>query len=114
MASAFWEECAVNKYHNKKSNGFDSIRERKRYYELLLLERAGKIQRLKRQVRFELIPAQYKDGKCVERRCDYVADFTYWQDNKFVVEDCKGFKTDVYKIKKKLMLWRYDIRIKET
>jgi hypothetical protein len=43
-----------------------------------------------------------------------VADFTYMEDGKLVVEDCKGFKTDVYKIKKKLMLWVHGIRIKET
>lgn len=104
----------MSKYYNKKVSGFDSIKERKRYYELLLLERAGKIQGLTRQVRFELIPAQYKDGKCIERRCDYVADFTYWENGVFTVEDCKGFRTDVYKLKRKLMLWRHDIRIKET
>lgn len=104
----------MNKYHNKRKDGFDSLKERQRWYELRLMERAGKIQGLERQIRFELIPAQYQNGKCVERRCDYVADFTYWQDGKFVVEDCKGFRTDVYKIKRKLMLWRHNIRIKET
>ena len=104
----------MSKYHNRKSGGFDSLKEKKRYYELKLLERAGKIQGLECQVRFELIPAQYRDGKCVERRCDYIADFTYWEDGKFVVEDCKGMKTDVYKIKRKLMLWRHHIKIKET
>lgn len=101
----------MSKYHNKKSGGFDSLKERKRYYELRLLERAGKISGLTCQVRFELIPAQYKNGKCVERACNYIADFTYWENGNFVVEDCKGFKTDVYKIKRKLMLQKgYQIR----
>ena len=104
----------MNKYHNKRKDGFDSLKERQRWYELRLMERAGKIQGLERQIRFELVPAQYQNGKCVERRCDYVADFTYWENGKFVVEDCKGFRTDVYKIKRKLMLWRHNIRIKET
>lgn len=104
----------MSKYHNQKKDGFDSLKERKRYYELMLLERAGKINRLERQIRFELIPAQYQNGKCIERRCDYVADFCYWENGKYVVEDCKGFRTDVYKIKRKLMLWRHNIRIKET
>lgn len=104
----------MSKYHNKKSWGFDSKKERLRYQELLLMERAGKIQGLTRQVRFELIPAQYQNGKCIERACNYIADFTYWVGNEFVVEDCKGFRTDVYKIKRKLMLYQRHIRIKET
>lgn len=104
----------MSKYHNKKGWGFDSKKERLRYQELLLMERAGKIQGLTRQVRFELIPAQYQNGKCIERACNYIADFTYWVGNEFVVEDCKGFRTDVYKIKRKLMLYQRHIRIKET
>lgn len=104
----------MSKYHNKRGNGFDSKKEKARYEELLLMQRAGMIQGLTRQVRFELIPAQYLNGRCVERRCDYLADFTYWEDGKFVVEDCKGFKTPEYIIKRKLMLWRNKIKIKET
>ena len=50
-----------NKYHNHKFHGFDSIKEAKRYSELCLLQKAGKISGLDRQVRFELIPAQYED-----------------------------------------------------
>lgn len=94
----------MNKYHNRKTEGFDSIREKSRYRELQLMERAGMISGLERQVRFELIPAHYDEhGKCDERSCSYIADFTYWRDGKFVVEDCKGMKTDVYIIKRKLM-----------
>ena len=105
----------MSKYHNKKWGGFDSKKERLRYQELLLMERAGKIQVLTRQVRFELIPSQYdKKGKCIERSVAYIADFTYWKDGEFIVEDCKGYRTDVYKIKKKLMLYMRNIRIKET
>ena len=104
----------MSKYHNQRRGGFDSIRERKRYGELKLMERAGMISGLTRQVRFELIPAQYHNGKCLERSCSYYADFTYWKDGRFIVEDCKGFKTDVYRIKKKLMLERHGIVIKET
>ena len=88
---------------------FDSVKEYHRWGCLRLLERAGKIKDLKRQVSFELIPKQ--NG---ERACNYIADFTYYEDGKLVVEDCKGFKTDVYKIKKKMMLWEYGIQIKET
>ena len=76
---------------------------------LRLLERAGKIKDLKRQVKYELIPKQ--DG---ERACTYIADFTYYENGKLVVEDCKGCQTEVFKIKKKLMLWVHGIRIKLT
>lgn len=103
-----------NKYGARKLTApdgqkFDSVKEFHRWGCLRLLERAGKISDLKRQVSFELIPKQ--DG---ERACTYVADFVYYEDGKMVVEDCKGFKTDVYRIKKKLMLWVHGISIKET
>lgn len=109
----------MNKYLNipVKVNGqkFDSRKEANRYKELTLLERGGKIHGLKRQVRYLLIPTQYdEDGKCLERSCNYVADFVYFENGQLVVEDTKGIKTDVYRIKKKLMLSVYGIRIRET
>ena len=90
---------------------YDSKKEARRHRELLLLERANKITNLERQVKFELIPKQ--DG---ERACTYVADFVYTNvdTGERVVEDTKGFKTEVYRIKKKLMLWVHNIRIIET
>lgn len=132
-----------NKYGAKKVKAldgkvYDSIRESQRGVYLRLMERAGKIKNLEYQVRFELIPPQtmvvetgerYKrsvpshgiragDPKtktvCLERGCDYVADFVYIQDGKKVVEDAKGHRTDDYIIKRKLMLWIHGIRIKET
>ncbi len=104
----------MSKYHNHRYNGFDSVKEAKRYSELCLLQRAGKITGLERQVRFELIPAQYEGKKCVFRAVNYYADFTYYQDGQFIVEDVKGMKTDVYKLKAKLMYWRHKIKIRET
>ena len=104
-----------NKYGAKKvtaSDGsvFDSKREFHRWCELRLLERAGKISGLCRQVTYELIPKQ--DG---ERACNYIADFIYFnEEGKLTVEDCKGCRTEAYKIKKKLMLWVHGIKIKET
>ena len=103
-----------NKYGARKLTApdgqvFDSVKEYHRWGCLRLLERAGKITDLKRQVKFELIPKQ--EG---ERACYYIADFTYMENGELVVEDCKGFKTDVYKIKKKLMLMEHGIRIRET
>lgn len=93
---------------------FDSKHELKRWNELILLERAGEIKDLKRQVKYELIPAQRVNGRCVERACSYVADFEYIYKGSKVVEDAKGFKTPEYRIKKKLMLERYGIRIQEV
>ena len=108
-----------NKYGNAKvvryGRKFDSKREAGRYAELQLLQRAGKISDLKTQVSYLLIPAQYDEKhRCVERSCKYVADFTYMEDGKLVVEDAKGMKTDVYRIKKKMMLYKYGIKIKEV
>ena len=103
----------MSKYHAIKTtvNGilFDSKREAHRYYELLLLEKAGEISDLKLQVPYELIPKQKG-----ERACIYKADFVYRQNGETIVEDVKGVRTDAYKIKRKLMLWRYGIRIREV
>lgn len=98
-----------------KEGGWDSRKEKRRGQELELLQRAGKIHDLQRQVRFTLIPAQYSNGKCLFRSTVYVADFTYrLEDETFIVEDCKGYKTDIYKIKKKLLYERYGYLINET
>lgn len=102
------------KYGNRKtmtSDGIvhDSKKEAQRWSELLLMQRAGYIEDLRRQVKFELIPKQ--DG---ERACHYVADFVYRDaiTEDVIVEDTKGFETDVFKIKRKLLLWRHGIKIK--
>lgn len=114
------------KYHNRKieKDGikFDSVREYNRWYELQLLERAGQIENLQRQVEYSLIPAQYdyvmdkgkKKRVCVERACTYIADFVYRENGQTVVEDSKGHKTKDYIIKRKLMLYKHGIRIKES
>lgn len=85
---------------------FASKLEAKRYGELLLLEKAGKILGVNCQVRFPLIVM----GHLV---ATYVADFTYLEGNTEVVEDCKGVKTPVYKLKRKLMKALYQIDIIE-
>lgn len=108
----------MNKYHSKKTvaNGieFDSKKESRRYSDLALLERAGLISGLRRQVKFELIPSQRIDGKVVERSVTYVADFVYEENGKTVVEDTKGFKTKDYIIKRKLMLYIHGIKVREV
>lgn len=109
---------------------FDSKHEANRYLELKLLERAGTIADLRLQVEFELIPNQYateerygKNGRrlkdkeiLLERKCSYVADFVYTdlRTGKTVVEDSKGMRTPEYVIKRKLMLFRYEIPIREV
>ena len=111
---------------------FDSKHEANRYLELKLLERAGEISNLRLQVEYELIPNQYateerygKNGRrlkpkevLLERKCCYVADFVY-TDSKTgekVVEDTKSeaTRTPEYIIKRKLLLYRYGIRISEV
>ena len=111
------------KYKNRKvlvdGIKFDSEKEARRYRELKLLEDAGEITDLRRQVRYELIPAQRIDGKLVERKVDYVADFCYIRvkDQKLVVEDVKGYRDGgayrVFVIKRKLMLSVWEIKIDE-
>lgn len=118
-----------NKYKNNKvtigDETFDSSKEYRRFCELKLLQRAGKISDLQRQVKFVLIPAQrepdtvgvrggVKNGKVIEYECSYIADFVYVNDKgETVVEDTKGFKTKDYIIKRKLMLYVHGIRIQE-
>lgn len=113
-----------NKYGNSKIeydvHTFDSLREKRRYAELKLLERAGKIKDLELQKKFELIPSQYegegKQRRCVERAVTYLADFTYYDNEKQcqVVEDTKGMRTKDYIIKRKLMRYMLGIAIKEV
>lgn len=107
------------KYGNKKTvvDGitFDSKKEATRYTELKLLQRAGEIFDLQRQVPFTLIPKQTRDGKVIERPCVYKADFVYKdKDGTEVVEDTKGMRTKEYVIKRKLMLWQFGIEVKEV
>ena len=96
-----------SKYKNVRTNGFDSKKEFERYQELVLLEKAGEIIELQTQVLFGL----YVNDQVI---CSYRADFVYWEQGEKVVEDCKGVKTPIYRIKCKLMKAIYGIEIKET
>lgn len=108
----------VRKYHNKKATydgyTFDSLKEKNYYIKLKLLERSGYIKELELQKEFELQPS-YKLNKKTNRKITYRADFTYktTEDDKLHVIDVKGFKTDVYKLKKKLFEYKYRIEIEE-
>lgn len=107
------------KYHNKKiivdDIKFDSLKEAKRYQELKILEKAKEITELRLQVKFELQPSFKKNNKTI-RKIEYIADFTYFDNklNKYIVEDTKGYRTEVYKLKKKLFEYKYPhLTIKE-
>jgi hypothetical protein len=117
------------KYGNKKVTlddiTFDSRKEARRYRELKLLERAGQIQHLELQKEFVLIPTQreadtvgirggIKRGKVIEHAVKYKADFVYTENGETVVEDTKGMRTKDYIIKRKLMLYVHQIRIREV
>lgn len=115
IPSALKQPRRGNKYHAQKSGGYASRKEHRRANELRLLQRAGAISNLREQVRYELIPTQRdSNGKLIERPCCYIADFVYTdRHGHTVVEDTKGVRTDVYRIKRKLMLHVHNIRIKE-
>ena len=111
----------VSKYHNKKviCDGiiFDSIKEKNRYIELKLLERAGLIKNLQLQYEFELQPAFTLNNKKI-RKISYIADFYYFdnKENDYVVEDVKSEitkKDKTYCLKKKMFQYRYKKEIKE-
>lgn len=106
-----------SKYHARKTvvDGieFDSAKEAKRYTRLRVLEKAGEIQGLRLQVPFEILPSFECDG-VKYRGMKYVADFVYYRNGKQVVEDCKGFKTAEYKLKKKLMAYINHVNIEES
>ena len=112
------------KYHNRvldtPDGRFDRVREYRRWQELKLMQRAGEIYELQRQVPFVLIPKQKDEitGKVMEREVKYVADFTYrdMKTHKLIVEDTKSdaTKTKDYVLKRKLLLYRHGLRIKEV
>lgn len=111
----------MSKYNSRKTTvdgfTFDSRKEAKRYLELKQMEKDGLIHNLQLQVPFELIPPFEIeiDGKKRKRRnMKYVADFVYYINNTRIVEDVKGRKTEVYKIKKKIFEYKFKETIKET
>lgn len=120
MASKYYSRKVIN-----EDGVFDSRKEYKRWCELKMLEKAGEIQNLQRQVRIELIPAIREPdrigkmggrikGKLIERKANYIADFVYVENGVKIVEDVKGVRTKDYILKRKILLWRYGIKVRET
>ena len=124
-----------NKYKAQKIEidgiKFASKKEANRYGELKIMEQAEIIKDLQTQVKFVLIPAQREPnsvgargglikGKVIERECSYYADFTYTvvETGQYVVEDVKGYRDggayNLFKIKRKLMLWVHHIKVREV
>ena len=107
-----------SKYRNKKTcvgnKVFDSKKEAARYVELQALLKAGEISDLQLQVPYELMPSFKLDGETY-RGIKYVADFVYKdKQGNTIVEDAKGMRTEVYKMKRKLMAYVHKIKIKEV
>lgn len=101
---------SYNKYGNKKTTykgmSFDSKKECEYFIYLESLEAQGEISELQRQVRFELQPSFKHNGKTI-RSINYVADFTFKdKDGQLHIVDTKGIKTEVYKLKKKMMQFK--------
>lgn len=107
----------MGKYKNKKvvykDMKFDSKKEYLRYLVLEDMQRKREISGLQVQVPFVLIPP-FQLNSIKYKGIRYIADFVYKKDGKTVVEDVKGMKTDVYKIKKKLMAYMHQVEIKEV
>lgn len=108
----------MTKFHNQKvivdGIKFDSKHEANRYLELKMLLKGRAIYDLQLQPKFEIQPAYKKNGKTI-RAITYVADFSYRdKTGKLIVEDAKGMKTEVYKLKKKLVEYKYDFTIDEV
>ena len=110
-------QYGASKYRARKTTvdgiTFDSRKEADRYLVLKGMEEDGSIKDLRRQGRYELVPAFDVDGRHY-RAVYYVADFVYVEDGKEVVEDVKGMRTDVYRLMSKLFARRYGMSIKET
>ena len=112
-----WEKPTMSKYKNKKvvvdNILFDSKKEANYYTKLKILRDAGKISGLRLQEKFVLQPSFKLNGKTY-RAITYVADFVYKdQEGQTHVVDTKGYRTEVYKIKKKLFMKKFGIEIEE-
>lgn len=83
----------------------DSGAEARRYAELLLMQRSGQIRELQVHPRYTILPA-FEDGQGRRHReIEYEADFAYIEGDEQVVEDVKGYETDVWKLKQKMFLY---------
>lgn len=103
---------AKSKYHNKKVEfrgfTFDSVKERDYYLYLLDREKRGEVRDISRQYRIEILPSFTTPAGEKIKAITYLADFYFFDivSNSWRVIDVKGYKTDVYKLKKKLLAYK--------
>lgn len=127
LAKLQGKEYKPPKYHNEKAprlmpNGtvrfFDSLREARRYDQLVLMLKTNQIKDLRLQQTFTLQEGYITSDGEVVRGIVYKADFVYWMNFggewTRIVEDAKGVQTEGYKIKKKLMHDKFGITIQEV
>lgn len=95
---------------------FDSAGEYARWRELRLLERAGELTDLRRQVPYELVPALHRPGHRTEPALRYVADFVYQEGDRMIAEDFKGYDGEsTWRLKRRLFLWLHpDVELRIT
>jgi hypothetical protein len=107
----------MNKFNARKTTVdgimFASAGEAARYKELLIFMRSGIISGLTLQPTFDLAPSVVINGR-KRPRLRYIADFAYTENGQRIIEDFKGFITDVYRIKRHLMMSIHGIEIRET
>ena len=100
-----------SKYHAKKTEvdgiTFDSKKESKDWKNLCTMEASGIISNLRRQVAFELQEGYINNQGKKIRPIVYLADFVYERDGITYVQDSKGMRTDVYKLKRKMFEYKY-------
>ena len=119
-----------HKFNNKKMSipdgEFDSKGEWERWLFLKEALKNGQISNLRRQVKYTLIPTQYRTEivhlktkdkevqRVAEREITYTADFVYENGVETVVEDYKGYPNDRWPLKKAMMLYFHDVAIREV
>ena len=112
-------DSKASKYKNVKvvcdGYKFDSKKERNYYLKLKTMEELGLIRDLELQKTF-ILQDKFKIDNKTRRKITYKADFSYisTKDNKLHVVDCKGFRTEVYRLKKKLFEYKYRIELEEV
>jgi Protein of unknown function (DUF1064) len=100
---------SVNKYGNDRTKEFDSSYEAKVAADLDALYRCGKIKNLRFQVPYTLV-----EGRGKIRPIKYIADFVWEElDGTIIIGDAKGCKTQMYRMKRKMMMLLLGIEIKE-
>lgn len=126
MANKYNAQKAERKMPNGVLHTFDSQKEARRYDELTLLLRAGKIRNLKLQPQFTLQESYISSDGDRVMAIRYTADFSYERPTEpdqngeiwwvKVVEDVKSraSKTEAYEIRRRLLQERFGVTLREV